>query len=75
MLSTGNSVGRLSLSQGRDNLGATSTVNPSGSEEGDIAVLVEPGDELIKAGVVPLPNAIKIDTEGFEQELAINSCD
>jgi FkbM family methyltransferase len=65
----GSAAGRLNFSPGKDALGATSKVNPSGSGEGDIIVVVERGDELINAGLVPMPNVIKIDTEGFEREV------
>ena len=46
----GSTPGRLSFSQGRDPLGATSRVNLSGSVEDNLDVLVERGDDLIIAG-------------------------
>ena len=67
----GSAPGRFSFSQGRDALGATSRISLSGAVEDDLTVLVERGDELVKAGVVPMPNVIKIDTEGFEREVII----
>jgi FkbM family methyltransferase len=67
----GSAAGRLRFSPGRDPLGATSKVNPAGFGEDDIVVPVEPGDDLINAGLVPMPNVIKIDTEGFEREVIV----
>lgn len=57
--------------QGEDSLGATSriVVDGSGSNPNSVTVSVSTGDILISAGKVPVPNLIKIDTEGFELEV------
>ena len=59
------------FAQGTDDLGATSRVVPKNSGEEKITVQVERGDALIKSGIVPTPNVIKIDTEGFELEVLL----
>ena len=63
--------GRVSFSQGLDELGATSRVLASGEQHsvGVIEVDVERGDDLLSAGNVPFPTILKIDTEGFELDV------
>ena len=57
----------VSFQQGMDDLGATSRVVEPGF--GGIIVNVHAARNLIEAGSVALPNAIKIDVEGFEYEV------
>lgn len=58
--------GRLVLAQGDDPLGATSRVTADGD---GIAVEAARGDALAETQEAPMPNVIKIDTEGFELEV------
>ena len=64
----GTEPGRLSFQQGADDLGATSRVVKSG-EAGAITVEISTGNLLVAERRVTLPNAIKIDVEGFELEV------
>lgn len=59
----GKEVSKLFISQGIDEIGATSKLNDSINGVGNW-VDVTTIDELIKK--LPIPNAIKIDVEGFE---------
>lgn len=63
----GRENGTLRLQQGADDLGATSRIVDSGS--GGVVVSIRSGLSLIKMNDAPLPNAIKIDVEGFEYEV------
>lgn len=63
----GKEDGTLPFSQGEDDLGATSRVGEYTG--GDCLVDVRAGAGLIQSGDVEPPNAIKIDTEGFELEV------
>jgi len=58
---------KLFLKQGHDKLGATSRVVADDSS--GITVDVRAAANVIEAGEAPIPNAIKIDVEGFEQEV------
>lgn len=58
---------KLRLQQGADDLGATSRIVDADSE--GLAVDIRSGASLIRTDDVPLPNAIKIDVEGFEYEV------
>lgn len=59
--------GQVGFRQGTDKLGATSQVvsDASGADVVEIRV----GDELISAAILPQPNIIKMDVEGFEGEV------
>lgn len=57
---------KLCFQQGADALGATSRIVESGSK--GVLVDIRSGMSLIE-GAVQLPNAIKIDVEGFENEV------
>lgn len=59
----GKEVSKLFISQGIDEIGATSKLSESNNGVGNW-VDVTTIDELIKK--LPIPNAIKIDVEGFE---------
>ena len=59
----GRDISKLFISQGVDKIGATSKLNESNNGIGNW-VDVTTIDELIKS--LPIPNAIKIDVEGFE---------
>lgn len=63
----GSENGRLSFQQGADDLGATSRVVDNAN--GGIVVEIRTGANVIEAGDAPVPNAIKIDVEGFELEV------
>ena len=58
---------KLRFQQGIDDLGATSRIVEAESE--GILVDIRSGTSLINGGEAPLPNAIKIDVEGFEYEV------
>lgn len=61
----------MKFKQGSDSNGATSRL-VSGTEnsvKGTIEVKVARGDKLVEDGIVPLPNVVKIDTEGSELEV------
>lgn len=59
--------GQVRFKQGDDSLGATSQVVDDASG-GDV-VEIRVGDELIEEMVLPRPNVIKMDVEGFEGEV------
>ena len=59
----GREISKLFISQGLDDIGATSKLNESNNGVGNW-VDVTTIDDLIKS--LPIPNAIKIDVEGFE---------
>lgn len=61
----GREVGRLSFQQGADDLGATSRI----VEGGGTSVEIRTGAELLASKDATMPNAIKIDVEGFELEV------
>lgn len=63
----GEANGQVGFRQGNDNLGATSQVVSDAS--GDDVVQIRVGDELISEAVLPQPNVIKMDVEGFEGEV------
>lgn len=64
--------GEFSFQQGDDELGATSRVvstvatHPKGKDR--VTVRVRAGDALVAEGSAEVPNAIKVDIEGFEPE-------
>jgi len=58
---------KLRFQQGTDDLGATSRIVEIDSE--GALVDIRSGMSLINGGEAPLPNAIKIDVEGFEYEV------
>ena len=60
--------GKVAFHQGTDELGATSHV-ASHSEEGQMKIDIRAGDSLVEDGTAIMPNAIKIDVEGFEPEV------
>ena len=62
-IAIGNMNKKLFLNQGTDDIGATSKLNESNNGVGNW-VDVTTIDELINS--LPIPNAIKIDVEGFE---------
>ena len=59
----GKEISKLFISQGIDDIGATSRINESNNGFGNW-IEVTTIDELIKT--LPIPNAIKIDVEGYE---------
>lgn len=59
--------GKLHFQQGADDLGATSRIVEEDS--GSVIVDVRSGASVIDAGDALVPNAIKIDVEGFEYEV------
>ncbi len=63
----GREDGKLRFQQGADALGATSRITESASD--GINVDIRSGASLLASGEVTLPNAIKIDVEGFELEV------
>lgn len=65
----GASEGVVAFQQGADKLGATSRVVPGEVGGAQVAVQISSADELIRNGSVKMPNAIKIDVEGFEPEV------
>lgn len=56
-----------SLQQGADELGATSRIVEDASK--GIVVDIRSGASLVRSGEVSLPNAVKIDVEGYELEV------
>jgi FkbM family methyltransferase len=52
-----------------DPLGATHSFVQAGADQTRIDVRVAPGDALVAREAVPTPNVIKIDVEGFEEEV------
>jgi FkbM family methyltransferase len=62
----GNLDGRIGFQQGVDGLGATSRIEPEGTLN---QVEMRSGDALVDQRIATLPNAIKIDVEGFEWEV------
>lgn len=63
----GKEDGKLYFQQGDDGLGASSRIVETASE--GIAVDIRSGASLVGNGEVAIPNAIKIDVEGFEYEV------
>lgn len=63
----GTKDGKLHFQQGADDLGATSRIVDDGSD--GVIVDVRSGASVIDGGDALVPNAIKIDTEGFEYEV------
>jgi FkbM family methyltransferase len=63
----GREDGKLRFQQGTDDLGATSRIVEKDSE--GVIVDVRSGASVIDAGDALVPNAIKIDVEGFEYEV------
>ncbi len=62
----GKTDGNQSFLQGADDLGATSRM---GTGPQSVAVLVRAGDNLVKDGEVPVPDVVKVDVEGYEEEV------
>ena len=65
----GKEDGQLHFQQGIDDLGATSRIVEAGVNTATIDIRC--GVSIINSGVAPLPNAIKIDVEGFEYEVIV----
>lgn len=63
----GSNDGKLHFQQGADDLGATSRIVEEDS--GGVLVDVRSGASMIDGGDALVPNAIKIDVEGFEYEV------
>lgn len=59
---------RAAIVQGADDRGATSQI-VFNSDGGHDVALIERADALTEAGAIPMPNVVKIDTEGFELEV------
>lgn len=66
-LGLGRENSKVSFQQGADDLGATSRVVESG--DGQVTVDIRSGESLIREGQASVPDAIKIDVEGFEGEV------
>jgi FkbM family methyltransferase len=64
----GETDGEVNFQQGTDELGATSRVVDE-STGGAGAVQIRAADKLLSEGDAEMPNAIKIDVEGFESEV------
>ncbi|UZR28739.1 FkbM family methyltransferase [Methylococcus mesophilus] len=64
----GKEDGKLRFQQGADDLGATSRIVEDDSE-GVVVVDIRSGVSLLDGGEASVPNAIKIDVEGFEHEV------
>jgi len=67
----GDDDGEVIFQQGEDDLGATSRVVFEDQAGGvrTVKVQIRVGDELVKKRLARLPNALKIDVEGFELEV------
>jgi FkbM family methyltransferase len=66
----GRENGRLALLQGGDDLGATSRVlDFAPAAAGQTVVEIRRGMDLVQMGEAAVPNAVKIDVEGFELEV------
>lgn len=65
----GSKPGKLAMEEGGDELGATNRVVAGPVKEGDNIVEIARGDTLVDIGKAKMPNAIKIDTEGFELDV------
>ena len=52
---------------------ASSTFAPDTAESGRIRVQVESIDHLVSTGVLPLPDIVKVDVEGAEEEVLIGA--
>lgn len=63
----GREDGKLCFQQGADDLGATSRIVDSAAD--GVNVEIRSGASLLAGGAAALPNAIKIDVEGFELEV------
>lgn len=61
----------MAFEQGEDDLGATSRFvgKLESASESQAVIKVKSGDDLVGSGAVPVPNVIKIDTEGFELDV------
>jgi FkbM family methyltransferase len=71
-LGLGHEDSEVSFLQGSDDLGASSRIVDPISVKPEVAietVKIKTGSGLIQSHQVPLPNAIKIDVEGFELEV------
>ena len=65
----GDSEQTVQFKQGADDLGATSSIVDGKNNETTIEVKMYPADWVISSGLVPSPNVIKIDVEGYEYEV------
>lgn len=63
----GREDGKLCFQQGADDLGATSRIVDA--ELGCVVVDIRSGASVIYGGDAAIPNAIKVDVEGFEYEV------
>lgn len=70
-IALGEREARVRLEQGCDSLGATSRIidGPALRLGNSVEIPVASGDQVIASGNAPLPNVIKIDTEGFELDV------
>lgn len=75
-LGLGATDSRFAFIQGDDPTGATSRVTTVADEGAQGAVSIRSGSFVLAAREVPPPDAIKIDVEGFEQEVlqGLGSC-
>lgn len=65
----GSEPGEMAMEEGGDELGATNRVVAGPAGESGHIVEIARGDTLVDTGKVQMPNAIKIDTEGFELDV------
>jgi len=66
-LGLGRENSQMSFQQGPDDLGATSRVVEAG--HGSSTVEIRTAESLVRDGYASLPNAVKIDVEGFEEDV------
>lgn len=74
-IGVGSFESKLYISQGADDIGATSRIGDKDTGNGQW-VDIMPIDKIVTQNSYPMPNAIKIDVEGFEVEViegAINT--
>lgn len=67
MTALGAEVGRVTMEAGEDALATTSRIVADSGN--GVAVSISSGDHLIRQGDIPVPNVVKIDTEGFELDV------
>lgn len=65
----GSEPGEMAMEEGGDDLGATNRVVARPSGKGENMVEIARGDTLVETGKIQMPNAVKIDTEGFELDV------
>jgi len=64
----GAECGTVTMQTGSDALGATNRIVDD-SQDGDVTIQIETGDNVIISGRADAPTCIKIDTEGFELDV------